>query len=687
MNILSDIPQLASPVDAALSWAKRGRFVIPVKWGTKDGVPTGWPDLRITPDTAREYFTGKPTNIAVLPGPSGLADVDLDCDEAVRAAPHLLPATYTYGRERRPGSHMLFACAATKTRKWRDPMAQASKAMLVELRSEGAYSIIPPSVHPDGDQYRRESKHAAAQTTPEALAAGCARVAAAALVARYWPAGSRHDAALALAGSLLHGGMDAADVLVFCQAVVEAAADDELADRMRAVQDTIRDFQAGKAITGWPTLAGHLPAEVIARLREWLDIEDFPALESGAPQPTKPALVTAHMASVIEQPLDPLWPGLLYAGKITLLCGDPKKGKSLVTLDIAARVSTGTPWPCSAERREPGNVLLLSAEDDDADTVKPRLVAAEADCKRIYSVHGLAGEDGRITALSLDRHWREISDGILEFRPRLIVIDPLSAYMGRADSHNEGDVRTVLRGLATLAGQSRAAVLAVRHFRKSTGDTALGRVIGSIAFSAAARANWGVVTDPEDEERRLLLDFGGNLARDTGGYAFRVAETAAAVPYIAWDSERELRTVEELLGIGDGRVATCESCGEPFVPGRSGAKFCSAACRQKAYRERVTDTPASNNRNSVTPPRNNRNAVTEVTENRYGVTDKTHRGIRNAGDREQTQLDTVTENAGARNAAQATLLPTQDQYPCLNCGGKGCRICDPQVREKQRGAR
>src|SRR5690606_24293385 len=101
---------------------------------------------------------------------------------------------------------------------------------------------------------------------------------------------------------------------------------------------------------------------------------------------------------------------------------------------------------------------------------------------------------------------------------RLIIIDPLSAYLGRdTDSHNEGDVRSVLSGLAALATEHRCSVLAVRHLRKSDSSSAQGKVIGSIAFTAAARAVYVVTRDPEDEDVRLVLCAKNNLAPDTAG--------------------------------------------------------------------------------------------------------------------------------------------------------------------------
>jgi putative DNA primase/helicase len=121
--------------------------------------------------------------------------------------------------------------------------------------------------------------------------------------------------------------------------------------------------------------------------------------------------------------------------------------------------------------------------------------------------------------------------------------------MGRdTDSHNEGDVRSVLAGLAELAAEHRCAVLAIRHLRKSESTSAQNKVIGSIAFSAAARAVYMVARDPEDDDVRLVLCAKNNLAADNAGYRYVIKVNDVDVPYVEWSEERETRTADEVLG-------------------------------------------------------------------------------------------------------------------------------------------
>ena len=663
--------------------------MIPIPHGQKAPVLKNWQRLRVTADTLADYFNGEAQNLGVLLGePSGgLIDVDLDTDEAVAVAPYYLPETFVYGRGNRPASHYLIEAPGANTRKW-----QHGGKMLLELRSTGCQSLIPPSVHPDGDVYRRDvhSKPVTTITVDDLLTA-LNRIAAATLIARHWPDSGRHDLALTLAGALANSNWQAEDIETFVEACAVAANDEELADRLRAVKDTVKRLEKGKAATGWPRLGELLNPDVVTTVRDWLDIQNFPELNTSLKTAELPALVTVCAADIERRSLEPLWDGVLWIGKPTLLVGDPGKGKSLVTLDIAARVTTGQPWPCSDVEREPGAVMLLSAEDDADDTIVPRLEAAGADLSKVHIINGVRGKNG-IDWLALDKHWRELTEGMRQFKPSLLVIDPLSSFMGRADTNHEGESRKVLAGLAELAKQSRTAVLAVRHFRKGASDSAQGRVIGSVAFTAAARAVYGVTPDPEDEDFRLLLCLKCNLAADTFGYRFRVIETPTGDPCVTWDSTHEYRTAEELLGSGGttGYERICEECGREFEARRRDAKFCSQACRQAAYRGRVTDTSVSGNvtRNtaSSTYLESHNKASQEVTDKT--TSDSSLRDV-TGNEADKTRVTRYgSSDTGKRNSdAQQQLGLADSEYPrpCLNCGGKGCRCCDEQLRKKHYG--
>ena len=228
-----------------------------------------------------------------------------------------------------------------------------------------------------------------------------------------------------------------------------------------------------------------------------------------------------------------LWEGYIPAGKMTLVDGDPGDGKSTMSLDLAARLSTGTPMPDGAIPAV-GNVLVLSAEDGIADTIRPRLDAAGADPARI-AVFDEVVEEGVARPVELPRDVAHLALLIRQHRVRLVVIDPLMAFLGGVDSHNDQSVRRALHPLSKLADESGAAILVVRHLNKGSGK-AMYRGGGSIGISGAARAVHLVAPDPDDESRRLLACVKSNLAMKPPTIAYRlVSDELHGVARVRWE--------------------------------------------------------------------------------------------------------------------------------------------------------
>jgi len=246
--------------------------------------------------------------------------------------------------------------------------------------------------------------------------------------------------------------------------------------------------------------------------------------------------VMVSLADVEAKPVRWLWPSRIALGKLTLLVGDPKVGKSFITLDLAARVSRGDGWPdCPACTSAPGGVVLLSAEDDLGDTIRPRLDAAGADVSRIKALVAVKRFDfkaggERQCFFDLSEDLAAMEQAILDVPDcRLVVIDPITAYLGAADSHKNAEIRGLLAPLSEIASRRRVAIVAVTHLRKGEGR-AMYRAIGSIAFTAAARAVFSVSKDKDDPtgQRRLVLPVGNNLGNDTTGLAYRLDPTESA---------------------------------------------------------------------------------------------------------------------------------------------------------------
>lgn len=227
------------------------------------------------------------------------------------------------------------------------------------------------------------------------------------------------------------------------------------------------------------------------------------------------------------QSIDWLWPGRIARGKVTIIAGDPGLGKSQITASLAAIVTTGGIWPVDQLPCRTGKVIFLSAEDDPGDTIGPRLNAAGADLTKTYYLKGIRTQNQqgqrleksfslKTDLIHLDRFLDEVKE------IALLIIDPITAYLGETDSYKNAEVRALLTPLSELAMKHNLAVLVISHLNKSSNQDPLMRVSGSLAFVAAARAAFLVAQDPNDENRRMLLPMKNNIGNDKTGLAFSI---------------------------------------------------------------------------------------------------------------------------------------------------------------------
>ncbi len=233
-------------------------------------------------------------------------------------------------------------------------------------------------------------------------------------------------------------------------------------------------------------------------------------------------LETFNAADVEERKVEWLWPARIPHRKLTLFVGHTSLGKSFASLYVVTQLTTGNPWPDGSPN---GNVIksvIFSAEDSIADTIVPRLKALGAERGHIILTGRMreSNEAGEIArrAFNLTRDLPQL-ERTLDRNPdtKLVVVDPISSFMGRADSHKNAEVRAdVLDPLSELAERRGVAVLAVSHLNKGGGN-AMERVSGSVAFPAAARAVWGFTADSKDPDSHAnalrQIEFGAQDAR------------------------------------------------------------------------------------------------------------------------------------------------------------------------------
>jgi hypothetical protein len=268
---------------------------------------------------------------------------------------------------------------------------------------------------------------------------------------------------------------------------------------------------------------------------------DYAAIIDEYAKPSTPGVLGAVLRRISDIPvqgLSWLWPGRIPLGKLTLLAGDPGLGKSFVTLDIAARATTGKQWPDGAVNGQAGSVIILSAEDDAADTIRPRIEAAGANLDKVHILQAVRRvKDNGETCLdhfSLQTDIVALQDAVASLEDaRLIILDPISAYLGSTDSHVNSKVRGLLAPLAGIAQGLRIAVTAVDHLSKSNRQ-ALYRPNGSIAFTAAARAVWFFAKSPDDPVQRLMLPGKLNLAPEQTGLSYRLQQAESGSVTVAW---------------------------------------------------------------------------------------------------------------------------------------------------------
>lgn len=268
--------------------------------------------------------------------------------------------------------------------------------------------------------------------------------------------------------------------------------------------------------------------------------------------------ITRCFTDIQSVPISWLWEGRIALGKLTMIVGDPGLGKSLVTTTLATNVSMGYPWPVDQSKPPIGDVIFISAEDDPADTIKPRLEASEADCTRIHIVEAIQDEDAENGStermFSFERDIKTLENLLSEFpNCKLVIIDPISAYLGSADSNKNSDIRGLLAPLSKLAEKYKTAIVLISHLNKNTGENVLYRTTGSLAFIAAVRTAYIVTKDKNNPQRRLLMPLKSNISKEKTGLAYSIMEAENNAPVIAWEKKAVEMTAEEALAPSESK--------------------------------------------------------------------------------------------------------------------------------------
>jgi putative DNA primase/helicase len=275
------------------------------------------------------------------------------------------------------------------------------------------------------------------------------------------------------------------------------------------------------------------------RLKEATDAARPIAIDRA--QANGPVLV--RLSDVAPERIEWLWRQRLAVGKLHLLIGDPGLGKSLVTCDLAARITRGTRWP-DGEPAPEGDVLILAAEDNPADTIRPRIEKFGGDVSRVQILQGI-WRDNAERLFSLTTDLSDLETAIRDTQARFIVLDPLNAYIGSGvDTYRDDVVKRLLAPLTTLASATGACIVGICHLTKNRERGAIHRAQGSVAWVGSARLVLALGKDPGDDQRRLLVGVKSNLAALPAGLAFTITDG----PTLNWAAEPVTMDADTLLG-------------------------------------------------------------------------------------------------------------------------------------------
>lgn len=294
----------------------------------------------------------------------------------------------------------------------------------------------------------------------------------------------------------------------------------------------------------------------------------------GKSNSNKHGYISHREASEIEiKPVSWLWPDRFARGKVSMLSGHPGLGKSQVCTIMAGTITRGGKWPDGTDCVK-GRVIFLNAEDDAADTIVPRLIAADADLTQVNFIDAVIeidqngnesmGQFNMVTDVdALEKLLISLKD------VAAIFIDPVSAYLGNTDDHKNSRVRSVLSPLAKLAEKYNVAIICVSHHNKSEKQEALMRVIGSIGFVAASRAAFAVIKDKEDKTKRYFLPLKNNIGNDSSGLAFKIEsyiiDDGIKTSRVAWSDECVTITADEAMSCMQGDSSSALEDAEEFL--------------------------------------------------------------------------------------------------------------------------
>ena len=371
----------STALDIAKDYLRRGWQPIPIAHHSKNPNLAGWQKLKFIESELPNHFNGKPQNIGVLLGEvsNGLTDIDLDSPEAVKIADYFLPETKAvFGRAGKLRSHRLYLCTNGKFEKFNNPFLIGSKdeserkqACIVELRTgDGKQTVFPGSTHESGEAVSWQSDGEPLQVDAQILRRAVALLASACFISTFWRFGMRNELNLALSGALLRNGFDLSETKNFIRAIGAAANDEEISDRMTAIEATARKLQSGAKVCGFPKLAELTNQKLVETVCKWLEIKkpgNDAEKEAKTDKPKGNGISAFNFATLDELLSEPeeehayIWDNTLISGGLSICSAKPKVGKSTVARNLAVAITQGETF--LGRETIKGKVIYLCLEE------------------------------------------------------------------------------------------------------------------------------------------------------------------------------------------------------------------------------------------------------------------------------------------------------------------------------------
>ena len=564
-----DDSQTSPITEQVLRVAARGWRLFPVVSRQKQPLVSDWQNQASNDETSLRFWLRRfpSCNWGVATGPgSGVFALDVDGEEGLASLltferqGYKLPQTLTTLTGR--GSHLWLSWPTNGT------VVRNSAGKLahgLDVRGEGGYVVIPPSVHPSGTPYDFADEQVPVAPPPEWLLERIAqsssapdprKVTAAQSQDDAIPEGQRNAALASLAGAMRRKSMT--------PGAIKAALSEENRARCK------------------PPLGDAEVAEIAK------SISRYEASPNRRTDLRRPELLT--LSQVEAREVDWLWRPYLASGMLAMLSGDPGAGKTFIGLAIAADLTIGR-VPSTAEPCPPGDVLYLSLENSPAYVLRPRFDSLGGDPNRFILLRGsvtVNGERPERSAVQLS-DVSLLSDALRQTQARLVIVDPIQSYLGaQVDAHRSNETRPVMDGLVRLAEEHGCCILLVRHLGKAPTGKAIHRGLGSIDLTGAVRTELLAGCSPDDPAQRALVQVKSNL----GSFGPSLGYSIEPDGRFRWTGESHL-TASSILAPeqnGEENGAMAEAQGfllSALAQGARPAREVMAEARQEGITERT----------------------------------------------------------------------------------------------------